>query len=215
MKLIWLIIFIILKLNLSVHIRPLEDDLYMKYQNSQPKYIRQNLLDRLKKKIVNKMKQLQNNDIDEIEEYEQDENIEELDEMILSRNTTILANLRMNDTEKDGDYIGEERTVKFYISSNTECNILINDTIQYYGLFLQNPILHTLKGSKIARITPVNVLSNDLNVDYYAYSKRVKTFSTYWESKLDKPSVSIQYMYSAKNIIESHSDFTNDLLLRI
>jgi hypothetical protein len=113
----------------------------------------------------------------------------------------------------------EQKIIKFLISSQMECTVAINETIRYKidpKKPIYNPILHVIgpdigqKNSGV-KIKPKGVYSNNLNIDYFGFSKHIRTFSTYVKNdSLSEKNPTIEYIYDAKNLIKSFSDFRDE-----
>jgi len=63
-------------------------------------------------------------------------------------------------------------------------------------------------------ISPEGVYSQNLNVDYFGFSKGINAFSTYFNTNknhtIGEPDSSMEFIYQANNLIHSFSDFRDD-----
>jgi hypothetical protein len=121
----------------------------------------------------------------------------------------------------EGKFIDKERIIKFYIGSESGCHVDINDTIIYQNNQLKSPIEHKVVNNFHGldyNISPKGVYSENVDVEYFGFSKMIKTFSTFFKTKnslkvnnsTHPQDVSIEYIYTARNLIQSFSDFRND-----
>lgn len=109
-----------------------------------------------------------------------------------------------------GDFVAKERTVKFYISISQECNVLINDTVHYEQYnkninFIEHLILH----NNVDFIDPKAVFSNNLNINFFAYNKKLNMFSVYFDKNEEQYNYTMEYDYLAVNLIKSQKDNNN------
>lgn len=160
--------------------------------------------------------------------------------------TNIISDFKAEEIEnEEPKIIDEERIIKFYIGSGSysRCNVDINDTVFYAREQFQNfepgrPIEHRAVPLKLNNqdnhlprdktqnidteynISPRGVYSEDVDIEYFGFSKIIRTFSTYFKFKqpnntthsaFSAPSqIALEYIYTARNLIQSFSDFRND-----
>ena len=89
----------------------------------------------------------------------------------------------------------------------------VNDTI-IYDNSLNSPFEHSIiepDEENYFKSSAKGVYSRDVNVEYFGYSSGIKTFSTYFtENKnYSKKNVTFEYIYEARNLLHSFSDFRN------
>lgn len=85
-------------------------------------------------------------------------------------------NIMFNYSLIDENTIERKKTLKFFISTLLECNVMVNETIEYHSPDKIKSILHYIKSDKETRISPVGVYSSIGQVDYFAFQRTTKTF---------------------------------------
>jgi len=110
-----------------------------------------------------------------------------------------------------GDYLSLRRNLKFLISKNNECSILINDTIYYSKVSNINFIEHMILHNNDEKIDPYGVYSDKVNISFFAFNKKLNIFSVYFDSNKNFKDFSIEYDFLAKNIIKTNIEKRNDL----
>jgi hypothetical protein len=113
----------------------------------------------------------------------------------------------------EGKFIEKERIIKFYISQKSECHVEVNDTIIYENSKLRSPIEHVVIAENDKhnyKISPKGVYSGNVNIEYFGFSKGIKTFSTYFQKKENASLVNMEYIYDVRNLIKSFSDFRDE-----
>lgn len=129
--------------------------------------------------------------------------------------------IKIDYTPDEGKYIETKRILKFYISLDKGCHVDVNDTIEYESNSFKSPIEHIVTNdieNHGYKISPKGVYSDDMDVQYFGFSQSIKTFSTYFTNKTDAISKSpstnnlttLEYIYTAKNLIRSFSDFRDE-----
>jgi hypothetical protein len=109
-----------------------------------------------------------------------------------------------------GDYLSLRRNLKFLISKNNECSILINDTINYSKLSNINFIEHMILHNNDEKIDPSGVYSDNVNISFFAFNKKLNIFSVYFDTNKNFKDFSIEYDFIAKNIIKAMVEKRND-----
>jgi hypothetical protein len=128
-----------------------------------------------------------------------------------------------------GEYISSNRVLKFYISHVQECSIFVNDTVMYENINNVNFVEHMILHNNAENIDPKGVYSEDVNINFFAFNRKLNIFSVYFEPKGSKGGLkinnntnilknqtinndyfkknsnfSIEYDYDALNIIKSN-----------
>jgi predicted XRE-type DNA-binding protein len=104
-----------------------------------------------------------------------------------------------------GDINSLKRVTKFYINLFSKCNIYINDTIYYdKDEYTSNFVDHLILHNNFESIEPRYVLSNDVQINYFIYNKKLNMFTTNFENEQHN-NYSIVYEYMANNIIKMQS----------
>lgn len=130
-----------------------------------------------------------------------------------STNLTNTTNSTLDHKYEEGSNTIKERLLKFFISTKTECSVYINETIIYSGQVLTNPIEHVVlvnNTSNKLKIIPISVTSKNVTIDYFGFSKGIKTFSAYYNNTNNLTTFDIEYNYIASKLIKSFSDFRNE-----
>ena len=70
-----------------------------------------------------------------------------------------------------GDYISVKRTLRFLISRNRECSMLVNDTVLYTKLANVNFIEHMILHNNGETIDPIGVYSDKVNISFFAFNR--------------------------------------------
>lgn len=76
---------------------------------------------------------------------------------------------------------------------------------------MTNPFIYKLQQNSSVLVIPNNVTSKDTNITYFAFSKHLNTFYSYFDLSSKNQTlneINIEYSYRAKNLIRSISDFT-------
>jgi hypothetical protein len=148
---------------------------------------------------------------------------------ILDRNLNSLSavsNKTLNEISKSkqdeifrsiaGDYVSSNRVIKFYISHASECSIFVNDTVMYKNINNVNFVEHMILHNNAENIDPKGVYSEDVNINFFAFNKKLNIFSVYFEDRKNAnilkttnstskyKNFSIEYDYEALNIIKSN-----------
>ena len=113
-----------------------------------------------------------------------------------------------------GDYISTNRLIKFYVSHASECSIFVNDTVTYNNINNVNFVEHMILHNNAENIDPKGVYSEDVNINFFAFNKKLNIFSVYFDNNKKSTrnstiiknykSFSIEYDYEALNIIKSN-----------
>jgi hypothetical protein len=111
-----------------------------------------------------------------------------------------------------GEYASTNRVLKFYISHTQECSLFINDTVSYENFNNVNFVEHMILHNNAEVIDAKGVYSDDVNINFFLFNKKLNIFSVYFEpfkSKLTSNSdqiknFTIEYDYDAINIIKSN-----------
>jgi len=102
-----------------------------------------------------------------------------------------------------GDYLSKKRNIKFYISRSQECSVFINDSVVYEKLSNINFIEHMVLHNNGESVEPKGVYSNQVNINFFAFNRKLNIFSVYFENPKDYPSFTIEFEYYAKNLLKS------------
>jgi hypothetical protein len=86
---------------------------------------------------------------------------------------------------------------------------LVNDIVKYYGNS-KIPIEHHIIQDHKGGIIPKGVYSDDIEISYFGYSKEMKIFSTEFVNNNLNRNFTIEYIYEAKGLLKSFSDFRTD-----
>jgi hypothetical protein len=127
----------------------------------------------------------------------------------LSNNLGKNMDLRKQDMEGrsyNTDFSTLKRDLKFYISKTTKCNVQITDTVLFRKETEINFIEHWILHNNVEEIDPKGVTSNDVNIRYYTFNRKMNAFTVYFnydENHLQKKEFSIVFQYDAVNLIKS------------
>jgi hypothetical protein len=143
-----------------------------------------------------------------------DNNSSQYYENLFSEENNIKLRTRTNYTFYDYrsyDYAAVSRTTKFYFSLSNECNSLINDTIIYKQSNRSelDYIEHLLLNNNVESIEPKGVFSQDLNVDLFIYNRKFNLFTVFLNKTGKTEGYSLEYVYSANNMIKSRASSNN------
>ena len=113
-----------------------------------------------------------------------------------------------------GDYISSHRFLKLYINRNQDCSVLVNDTVQYIQLSKFNLIEHMILHNNAEVLEPKGVYSDEVSINFFAFDKKLNIFHVYFDNPLNYSNFSVEYDYSAINLIKTNSDknYTNNNL---
>ena len=105
-----------------------------------------------------------------------------------------------------GDYISKKRTIKFYLSKSEECSVYINDSVSYEKLSNINFVEHMVLHNNGESIEPKGVYSDQVTINFFAFNRKLNIFSVYFENHKDYANFTIEYDYTAKNLLKSVID---------
>lgn len=102
-----------------------------------------------------------------------------------------------------GDYLSVERNIKFYIEKSQECSVYINDFVRYEKLSNINFVEHMVLHNNGESVEPKGVFSKDVDINFYAFNKKLNIFSVYFENPKDNTNFTIEFDYVGKNLLKS------------
>jgi hypothetical protein len=105
-----------------------------------------------------------------------------------------------------GDYFSTNRSLKLYVTKNQECSIIFNDTVHYQKMSNFNLIEHMILHNNAETVEPKGVYSEDMNVNFFAFNKKLNIFNVYFDNHNNKDNFSMEYDYDAFNLIKTNSD---------
>ena len=123
--------------------------------------------------------------------------------------------MRRDEEKFNGDYVSQERTIRFFIDNSLECSVNINDTATYKELFKINFIEHMILHNNADGIDHKGVYSEDLDISYFSFNKKLNTFNVYFENKRRSDYYTIEYDYEAVNLIKTSTSNSFNKLNRI
>jgi hypothetical protein len=130
----------------------------------------------------------------------------------ISNNKTRRTNYTFYDY-RSYDYAAVSRTTRFYFSLSNECNSLINDTILYKESNNSDIdyIEHLLLNNNVDSIEPKGVFSQDVDINLFIYNRKFNLFTVFFNknSSDNSDGYSLEYVYSANNIIKSKLSDSN------
>lgn len=100
------------------------------------------------------------------------------------------------------DYYSSIRNISLYISKENECTILVNDTITYNAITPSTFVEHMLLHNNADSIDPKGVYSEDIQINFFTFNKKLNVFETYFTNKHNLSSFQINYEYEANNLIK-------------
>jgi hypothetical protein len=104
------------------------------------------------------------------------------------------------------DFITKERTIKFYISQQEECNVLVNDTILYQQNEKANIVEHMILHNNAEHIDPRGVYSSEVDINYFVFNKKINLYSVFFNNTNRLGSYNIEYDYMANGLIKEEND---------
>jgi len=118
--------------------------------------------------------------------------------------STADAMTSLGETENE-EIVVKEREIKIYISRDTDCNIKIQEKIFYeQHAYNSNFLEHLILNSNFDYINVENVLSNDVQLQFFAFNRKINLFSVFYENFKNLTQYLIDYQYTAVNLIKSH-----------
>lgn len=112
-----------------------------------------------------------------------------------------------------GEYISSNRVLKFYISHVQECSIFVNDTVMYENINNVNFVEHMILHNNAENIDPKGVYSEDVNINFFAFNRKLNIFSVYFEPKPNKDQHAIPgvvgVLANNTNILNNRNIFSN------
>jgi hypothetical protein len=108
------------------------------------------------------------------------------------------------------DFSTLKRDLKFFISKTTRCNVQVTDTVLFRKETEINFIEHWILHNNVEDIDPKSVTSNDVNIRYYTFNRKMNAFTVYFnfdENHSDKKEFTIIFQYDAVNLIKSYNNF--------
>ena len=108
-----------------------------------------------------------------------------------------------------GDYTSDERTIKFYIDHSLECTVFVNDTVKYKQFSQINFLEHMILHNNAESIEHKGVYSEDIDINYFTFNKKLNTFSLYFENKRELDKYKVEYDYNAIDLIKSYTGTNN------
>jgi hypothetical protein len=111
------------------------------------------------------------------------------------------------------EIFAKERTIRFYISLINDCNILINDTINYEKSKTNVEFIeHYILNNNAEFIDPKAVFTNIINLNLFVFNKKDNLFTVLLDKKNnDKTNLTVEYNYLAGNILKSQKNKINNL----
>jgi len=97
-----------------------------------------------------------------------------------------------------GEYYSTKRELKFYISHDQLCSVFVNDTVHYTTINSVNFIEHMILHNNAESIEPKGVYSEDININFFAFNRKLNIFSVYFDQKKNSEK-------STRKISEIHS----------
>lgn len=111
-----------------------------------------------------------------------------------------------------GEYTTTCRIIKFYISHLQKCSVFINDTIAYENINNRNFVEHMILHNNAEVIDPKGVYSDDININFFAFNRKLNIFSVYFDNKANKTNnFTIEYDYDAIGLIKSNIVLKDEL----
>jgi len=103
------------------------------------------------------------------------------------------------------EYTIAKRDIKFYISEENKCNVIVDDIVHYERLSNHSNILeHMILHNNAESIEPVDVTSKDLKIISFAFNKKLNIFSVFFENPDRVVSPAVEYKYLAVNLIKTN-----------
>ena len=84
------------------------------------------------------------------------------------------------------DISSDLRILKFFISEKAGCSVFVNDTVHFVGNSDVSYIEHLILHNNADRIDPKGVYSNDVDINFFAFNRKLNTFSVYYDKKDDE-----------------------------
>lgn len=99
------------------------------------------------------------------------------------------------------------RNIKFLISESNNCSVFITDYIKFntYNNKLENSFFkqHSLLHNNVEYIEPINVYSNNTDIQVYSYNRNTYNFDVYYDKNVNQNKTSsITFDYIANNLIK-------------
>lgn len=164
-----------------------------------------------KVKISNKTRKIQSRIKSDHDEHEEDKHVKNISGEVQDNNNSNNINTLLN--VNYGDFHAKNRVVKFYITLTQECNVLVNDTVEYEQFTKNiNVIEHLVLHNNVDFIDPKGVFSDDVNISFFAYNKKINMFSVYYDNPKEKSNYTFEYDYLAVNLIKSFNNNSPDKL---
>lgn len=106
------------------------------------------------------------------------------------------------------DMIVKEREVKLFISGENACNVKVEDKILYEQHEKNSHFLeHLILNSNYDYITPENLKSDDIQIDFLSFNRKLNLFSVFYENPKNLTQYSIEYDYMAVNLIKTYKSY--------